>query len=98
MFRSKLFFSWTAYSKCSANPSFIHGGLLLAICEPRDDNYNFDHMHDYLFERGFTIYPGKGAREATFRLAVIGQIFKEDIQNFLEELSNYLQELNIKTF
>lgn len=47
-------------------------------------------MHDYLIERGFTIYPGKGAKEATFRLANIGQIDKQDICAFIEVLSQYL--------
>jgi len=71
-------------------------GLLIAIIEPADSNYDFNRMHDYLFDRGYTIYPGKGAKEATFRLAVIGDIYKKDIENFLIELKNYLVDAGIR--
>lgn len=64
--------------------------ILLAIVEPAHSGYNFNAMHDYLYERGYTIYPGKGAKEATFRLSVLGDLNKKDIQNFLAELKNYL--------
>ena len=71
--------------------------ILLAICEPTHSNYSFEKMHDYLYEKGFTIYPGKGAKEATFRLAVIGDINKEDISNFLVELKKYLKKSEIES-
>lgn len=64
--------------------------ILLAILEPTHPGYNFDSMHDYLFQRGYTIYPGKGAKEATFRLSVLGDISKKDIESFLTELKGYL--------
>ena len=64
--------------------------ILLAIIEPSHASYNFDTMHDYLFQKGYTIYPGKGAKEATFRLSVLGDLYKKDIENFLVELKNYL--------
>ena len=64
--------------------------ILLAIKEPSGSAYNFDAMHDYLYQRGFTIYPGKGAKEATFRLSVLGDLYKKDIENFLSELKGYL--------
>ncbi|MEQ9593561.1 MAG: hypothetical protein RLN86_13230, partial [Cyclobacteriaceae bacterium] len=57
--------------------------------------YDFTAMHDFLFERGFTIYPGKGAREATFRLSVLGDLYKKDIQNFLDCLKQYLDSAKI---
>lgn len=64
--------------------------ILLAIREPGTPAYNFDAMHDYLYQRGFTIYPGKGAKEATFRLSILGDLYKKDIENFLTELKGYL--------
>jgi 2-aminoethylphosphonate-pyruvate transaminase len=73
-----------------------HAKLLTAIIEPEDPNYNFNSMHDYLYERGFTIYPGKGAKVNTFRLSNIGQIYPEDIERFLFNLKEYLQSSNIK--
>jgi 2-aminoethylphosphonate-pyruvate transaminase len=64
--------------------------ILLAIIEPKHSGYDFDSMHDYLYQRGFTIYPGKGAKEATFRLSILGDLTKEDIKAFLRELEGYL--------
>jgi 2-aminoethylphosphonate aminotransferase len=71
-------------------PDQYQSKILLAVKEPSDPRYNFDAMHDYLYERGYTIYPGKGAKEASFRLSVLGDLHKKDIENFLEELKNYL--------
>lgn len=73
-----------------------HAKLLTAIIEPEDPNYNFNQMHDYLYERGFTIYPGKGAKVNTFRLSNIGQIYVEDIKRFLDALEEYLKEYKIR--
>lgn len=67
--------------------------ILLAIKEPRHPKYSFNIMHDYLFERGFTIYPGKGAKEATFRLSVLGDLYKKDIEDFLDCLKDYLKTI-----
>ncbi|MFC2164532.1 2-aminoethylphosphonate aminotransferase [Acidobacteriota bacterium] len=74
----------------------FHSKILTAIIEPDDHNYNFTEMHDYLYERGFTIYPGKGAKQNTFRLAIMGEIYKEDIERFLDCLKDYLKQKNIK--
>lgn len=71
-------------------PDKYQSKILLAIKEPTSASYNFDAMHDHLYQRGFTIYPGKGAKEATFRLSVLGDLYKNDIENFLSELRGYL--------
>lgn len=68
-----------------------HAKLLTAIMDPASPNYSFNEMHDYLFERGFTIYPGKVGNKNTFRLSNIGQIYPEDIQNFLVVFEEYLR-------
>jgi len=74
----------------------FHAKILTSIIEPSDSNYNFTEMHDYLFKRGFTIYPGKGAKQNTFRLANMGEIYKEDINNFLGCLEDYIALKQIK--
>jgi len=79
-------------------PKDQESGILVAVCEPKDDKYRFDNMHDYLFERGFTIYPGKGANEATFRLAVLGALTREDIDAFLIQLRAYIEDSAIENF
>ncbi|TAE02069.1 MAG: 2-aminoethylphosphonate--pyruvate aminotransferase, partial [Bacteroidetes bacterium] len=66
--------------------------------EPTDKNYNFEQMHDYLYAKGFTIYPGKGAKKATFRLSVLGDLYAQDIKNFLVVLADYLKEKQISNF
>lgn len=74
----------------------FHAKILTAIVEPEDKNYSFVEMHDYLYERGFTIYPGKGAKQNTFRLANMGEIYKDDITRFLDLLADYIKLKNIK--
>lgn len=69
--------------------------ILLAIKEPRHVDFNFDSMHDYLYHRGFTVYPGKGAKEATFRLSVLGDLHKGDLEKFLSCLKEYMLEAGI---
>lgn len=68
-----------------------HARLLTAIIEPSNPNYSFNEMHDYLFERGFTIYPGKVGNAKTFRLSNIGAIDTTDIKNFLVVFEEYLR-------
>ncbi|MBW2143585.1 MAG: 2-aminoethylphosphonate--pyruvate transaminase [Deltaproteobacteria bacterium] len=74
----------------------FHAKILTAIIEPRDPNYDFTEMHDFLIQRGFTIYPGKGAKEDSFRIANMGAISYDDIEEFLENLEAYLTLKNIK--
>ena len=76
-------------------PRKYESQILLAIVEPDHAGYNFDNMHDYLYLRGFTIYPGKGAKEATFRLSILGDLSKTDIEAFLKELRGYLIEAEV---
>jgi 2-aminoethylphosphonate-pyruvate transaminase len=47
-------------------------------------------MHDRLYARCFTIYPGKIPGPDTFRLANLGAIDRTDIEAFLEEPRTYL--------
>lgn len=72
-----------------------HAKLLTAILDPESPNYSFNEMHDYLFERGFTIYPGKVGSINTFRLSNIGEIYPADIENFLKVFEEYLRAKKI---
>ncbi|MBI2646432.1 MAG: 2-aminoethylphosphonate--pyruvate transaminase [Deltaproteobacteria bacterium] len=74
-----------------------HSKLLTAILNPKDPKYNFNDMHDYLYERGFTIYPGKGTKEGTFRLANIGALCRKDIEEFLQHLKEYFIKFKINS-
>ncbi|MDP4090097.1 MAG: 2-aminoethylphosphonate--pyruvate transaminase, partial [Bacillota bacterium] len=67
-----------------------HSRLITTVVEPEYEGYSFDEMHDYLFERGFTIYPGKISSHNTFRIANIGQIDYRDMEQFIGLLEEYL--------
>ncbi len=65
-----------------------HSKIITSIYVP--EGVDFDAMHDYFYERGFTIYPGKVAEFDTFRVANIGQIDIEDMKDFIKFLKKYL--------
>lgn len=70
-----------------------HSRIITSVIEPKTDAYNFDEMHDYFFEKGFTIYPGKVNNYDTFRISNIGQIDYKDMEAFLEVLKDYLSKI-----
>jgi aspartate aminotransferase-like enzyme len=53
-------------------------------------------MHDRLYARGFTIYPGKGANQATFRLANMGDVDAGDMRAFVEAMRETIDEMNLR--
>ena len=57
-------------------------GLVVSALYPDDEHWDFDKVHDYCYERGFTIYPGKISTTNTFRLCALGAIDEKDIQDF----------------
>lgn len=61
-------------------------GLVVSVLYPDDPNWDFEKIHDYCYERGFTIYPGKISTTNTFRLCALGDIDVEDIERFFEVL------------
>lgn len=70
--------------------------ILTAYIEPNDPRYSYDRMHDLLFERGFTIYPGKGAKVGTFRLANMGDITPDDMTRFVAALRETIAAMGIE--
>ena len=69
--------------------------LLTSIVEPKIEDYSFIKLHDYLYERGFTIYPGKVSSDDTFRIANIGDIYPQDMIKFTEILTEYFKCCNL---
>ncbi len=57
-------------------------GLVVSVLYPDDDNWDFTKIHDYCYDRGFTIYPGKISSGDTFRLCALGAIDESDIVEF----------------
>lgn len=74
----------------------IQSGLVVSVKYPDDPNWDFDKVHDYCYERGFTIYPGKISTTDTFRLCALGAIDVEDIETFFTVLKEALSKYNIK--
>ena len=74
----------------------IESGLVVSVKYPEDHNWDFEKIHDYCYEKGFTIYPGKISTTNTFRLCSLGKIYPEDIKEFFVVLKAALEKYNIK--
>ncbi len=72
-------------------------GLVSSAIYPDDPNWDFEKVHDYCYERGFTIYPGKISTTNTFRLCALGAIDEQDIRDFFVVFKEALKEFNIVT-
>jgi len=71
----------------------IQGHLVVTIKAPEDDKFDFFKLHDYCYERGFTIYPGKMFGLETFRLCNLGLITHTDIEDFFEVAKEAFREM-----
>ena len=67
-----------------------HSKIITSINIP--ENLEFDEMHDFFYERGYTIYPGKVLQFNTFRIANIGQIDESDIVGFIKLFKEYIKD------
>ena len=70
-------------------------GLVVSVIYPDDPNWDFMKVHDYCYERGFTIYPGKISNTNTFRLCALGAIDEADIKDFFVVLREALEHYNV---
>lgn len=71
-------------------------GLVVSVLYPDDPNWDFMKVHDYCYERGFTIYPGKIDSTNTFRLCSLGAIDEADIKAFFKVFKEALISLEIQ--
>ena len=62
--------------------------LALNLNKPELD---FNHFHDHLYENGITIYPGIIPESKTFRVAVIGELYEEDMDYVMEKVRAYFK-------
>ncbi len=65
--------------------------LVVGLMYPNDPNFDFSKIHDYLFENGVTIYPGKIADLETFRVCNLGALKAEDIRDAFKVLEDALK-------
>ena len=71
-------------------------GLVASAIYPDDPNWSFERVHDYCYERGFTIYPGKISTTNTFRLCALGAIDEADIRDFFAVFRQALAETGVR--
>jgi 2-aminoethylphosphonate-pyruvate transaminase len=71
----------------------IQSHLITAVLEPEDSNYSFDEFHDQARSLGFTIYPGKLGNINTFRIANIGDIQVEEMEEFTHFMRSFFKKL-----
>ena len=74
-------------------PEPSHSKIVTSILIPNFTKFDFDDLHDYLYEKGITIYPGKLNQLNTFRVATMGAINSEDIRLFLSYFKDYLIQI-----
>ena len=74
----------------------IQSGLVVSVKYPDDPNWSFEKVHDYCYERGFTIYPGKISTTNTFRLCALGTSDVKDIEDFFVVFKEALVANNIQ--
>ena len=70
-------------------------GLVVSAIYPDDKNWDFEKVHDYCYERGFTIYPGKISTTNTFRLCALGAIDEKDIVDFFVVFRQALKSIGV---
>jgi 2-aminoethylphosphonate-pyruvate transaminase len=69
--------------------------ILTSYIEPTHEDYSYGRLHDLLYGRGFTIYPGKGGKKATFRLANMGNISPGDMDRFIAAMRQTVTEMGL---
>ena len=68
---------------------------MVAALYPDDPTWDFERVHDFCYERGFTIYPGKVEKKGMFRLCALGAIDTADIEAFFKVFREALGTLQI---
>lgn len=71
-------------------------GLVVSVIYPDDPHWDFGRIHDYCYERGFTIYPGKISTANTFRLCALGAIDEPDIIDFFKVFREALEHCQVQ--
>ncbi len=71
-------------------------GLVSSAIYPDDPNWSFEKIHDYCYERGFTIYPGKISTTNTFRLCALGAVDEADIKDFFAVFKEALKTTGVQ--
>lgn len=71
-------------------PRALHSGLLTAFHVPERPRFTFEALHDFLYGRDITLYPGKLPGTDTFRVANIGALTPGDLRRFVATVKEFL--------
>ena len=71
-------------------PRELHSGLLTAFRLPAWEGFTFERLHDFLYARGITLYPGKLPGTETFRVANLGALTPDDLRTFVAAVRDFL--------
>lgn len=69
--------------------------FITAILNPENPKYSFEALHDIAREQGFTIYPGKLGNIGTFRIANMGDIRPQEMEQFVCILHDYMKDIGV---
>ncbi|GAB4236077.1 MAG: hypothetical protein Tsb0034_10510 [Ekhidna sp.] len=84
----KLYDGFTALGFSPFLPLEHESRILLALNLDKP-GLDFNDFHDYLYSHGITIYPGVIPESKTFRVAVIGDLYAEDMDFVMEQVKKY---------
>ena len=68
--------------------------IITSFVYPKNANYTFEEMYDFIKQRGYAIYPGKIENINSFRIGNIGEIYKEDIIKLCAIIEEFLKGVN----
>lgn len=71
-------------------PHALHSGLLTAFHPLDRPGFTFDRLHDFLYARDITLYPGKLPGTETFRIANIGELTPADLELTVATIEEFL--------
>lgn len=71
-------------------PPPLHSGLLTAFRTPAWPGFTFERLHDFLYARDITLYPGKLPGTDTFRVANLGALTPDDLRRFVAAVKEFL--------
>ena len=71
----------------------VQAPIIVTFRAPADPAWHFETFYDRLAERGFVIYPGKLAREESFRVGCIGAFRADTMARFVEAAEAVLREM-----
>lgn len=70
----------------------FQGPIITTFLYPQGRTFDFRHMHAWLKEHGYVIYPGKLTDRDTFRIGNIGEIYADDAEKILALFKEYVTE------